>query len=73
MMVLKEDFVVWVLLGVIDMVLAVLEEPVQVSASLAVKYIRNLKENVFIVVKIAAEQVIVFNVSVLFTCKVCRL
>ena len=35
------------LLGIVDMVLEVLEEPVQVLAPLSVKFTRTLKESVF--------------------------
>ena len=68
---LKVVFVVWVLLDIIDVVLEVLEEPVQVLAPLAARYIRDSKKNVLIIANMAAEYITVFNVSVLLTQKVC--
>ena len=50
---LKVLFMVWVLLGILDTVLAVLEDPVQFPAPLAVKCAKNLEEDVFIVAKMA--------------------
>ena len=72
MVVLKVISVVQVLLGIVDAVLAVLKEPVQVPAPLVVKCARNLKGNAFIVVNIAKECVIIFNIRFLLTCRTCR-
>ena len=62
--VLKVILVVWVLLSIIYMVLAVLEELVRDLAPLAVKCTRNSKGNVFIVANIAMEHVIFFNINI---------
>ena len=58
--ILKVIYAVWVLLGIMDGVLAGLGELVQFAAPLAVKYARNSKENAFIVEDMATEHVIVF-------------
>ena len=71
MVVLRVIFVVWVLLVVVDMVLSVLEELVQVPAPLEVKHTINSKDSIFIMANIATEHVIVFNIIILLTCKVC--
>ena len=60
------------LLGIVDAVLAVLEEQVQVSSPLAVKRTRNLKDNVLIVAIMATERVLFFNVGILLACRVRR-
>ena len=46
MEVLEVLFIVWVLLGVVDVVLAVLEDLVQVPAPLALKFIENLIKSI---------------------------
>ena len=54
-------------MGIINIVMAVLEELVQVSLPLAAKNARNLKENFFIIENIAIECMIVLNISVVLT------
>ena len=70
MVVLKEIFMVWALLGVIDIVLAALEELVQVLTPLVAKYTK--RENIYIMANMATEHLIVFNIGILLTCIVSR-
>ena len=71
-MILRVIFVVLVLLDDLDADQVVLHELVQVIAPLEAKYARNLKESFFILINIATDSVTVFNISILLTCKVCR-
>ena len=72
MVFLKVILIVQVLLDIVDVVLAILEEPLEVPALLAMKPIRNLKENVFTMANMVTDHVILFNISVLLACKVCK-
>ena len=59
------------LLGIIDALLEVLEKLVQVPAPLELKHVR--KANGFIMENMATWNIIVFNISVLLACKLCKI
>ena len=72
MVFLKVIFVVWVILGIMDVVLTVLNEVVQVLAPLAEKYTRDLIESVFALASIPTWRLVVFNISIFLALIVCR-